>query len=113
MNIASLSHVAAASIAGTDRAASSEVTKAARSDSHGPPGGSGMVEKTEQVIKGDPAGDSTADGRQLLDTFERRHSEDDESSHEENQDMGADALPLDLQKSLADDPPPVHFDVQV
>ncbi len=113
MNIVSLSHVAAASIAGADRAASSEMAKANRSDSHTPPGGSVMVEKTEQVIKGDPAGDSTADGRQLLDTFERRHSEDDESNQEGDQEMSADTPPLDLQKSPADDPPPVHFDVHV
>jgi len=77
----------AASIAGTDRAAGAEVASSQNK------GGGGavatgatdlMIEQTEKVTKSDLSGDSDADGRQMLDTFERRHQ--DESGEPRDRD---------------------------
>ena len=74
-------HAIAASIAGTDRAAASEVASgAAKRDGsiHAATSAEGIVEKAEKVKPGDASGDSEADGRQMLDTFERQHRGEDE-----------------------------------
>lgn len=83
----------AASIAGTDRAAGAEI---ASSQAKGGAAASikgaadPVVEQAEKVSKSDLSGDSDADGRQMLDTFERRNSEspedqnDGKGSHDES-----------------------------
>ena len=71
----------AASIAGTDRAAGAEVAS-----SHSKGGGGAtatgaadsIAEQAEKITKSDLSGDSDADGRQMLDTFERRHQDETE-----------------------------------
>lgn len=77
MSIAPVSHSnIVASIAGTDRAASTEVASG-QSKGRGSAGGvsvaESIVDPTEKVSKSDLSGDSDADGRQMLDTFERQN----------------------------------------
>lgn len=82
----------AASIAGTDRAAGAEV---ASSQSKGGGGAAAtgatdsMIEPTEKVTKSDLSGDSDADGRQILDAFERRHQDEAEEQRDRDDDQGA------------------------
>jgi hypothetical protein len=76
----------AASIAGTDRAAGIEVAsgRANSSSGAGPVGtAESGIEQTEKINKSDLSGDSDADGRQMLDTFER-HNRDDSQPNESN-----------------------------
>jgi hypothetical protein len=70
-----------ASIAGTDRAAASEVASgAAKRDGStaGSAAADATIQQAEKVKPGDASSDSEADGRQMLDTFERQHRGDDE-----------------------------------
>lgn len=81
MTIPPLSQVhLAASVAGTDRAASGESRKAA--DAGGAAAAGGGVEKAEAVERGKAAGDSDGDGRQMLDTFERGKRDEHDDSPE-------------------------------
>ncbi len=88
----------AASIAGTDRAASAEVASG-----HAKGGGGAtasgaaetIVEQAEKITKSELSGDSDADGRQTLDTFERRQHEDSERD-QEDQETYSDGLAHNL-----------------
>lgn len=71
----------AASLAGSDRAAvvenAAQPAKGGRASAN-PGVGDATVDRTEKVAKSDLTGDSEADGRQMLDTFERRHRDESE-----------------------------------
>jgi hypothetical protein len=79
----------AASIAGTDRAASTEVV-AGQNKGRGTTGGvsvaDAIVDPTEKVSKSELSGDSDADGRQMLDTFEQQNH--DPSEQQDQGDAG-------------------------
>lgn len=100
MSIPPLSMNVAASIAGTDRAASAEVASGRVK------GGSGATastaadsinEQAEKITKSELSGDSDADGRQTLDTFERRrHDEPERLDEDEESIIDGPPHPLDL-----------------
>jgi len=105
----------AATVAGTDRAASAEVASGTAKSSGGGSAAGGVnrsLEPTEKVHKADLSGDSEADGRQLLDTFERRHRDghtdpdpdsaaaDDERSPKPLNDPSVITTPLTLGSHL-------------
>ncbi len=82
MNIQPLPTSVASSIAGTDRAASDQSKKTLTSDSH-TDARLRLVTSVDTVDKGNVSSDGEADGRQLLDTFERRNDpHEDSESHE-------------------------------
>lgn len=80
----------AASIAGTDRAASAELASI-----HAKGGGGAtasgaadtIVEQTEKITKSELSGDSDADGRQTLDTFERQQHGDPDPQPNDRDDQ--------------------------
>ncbi len=90
----------AASIAGTDRAANAGVAS-----SHAKGGGGAnasgvadsIVEQAEKINKSELSGDSDADGRQTLDTFERRrHDEPEHDQKDEETSSNGSPPNLDL-----------------
>jgi hypothetical protein len=100
MSISPLSMNIAASIAGTDRAASLEV---ASSHAKGGIGATASTaadsinEQAEKITKSELSGDSDADGRQTLDTFERRrHGESDRLDEDQESINHALPQPVDL-----------------
>jgi len=77
----------AASIAGTERAAGAEVASSQnKSGGGGATATDSMIEQIEKVTKCDLSGDSDADGRQMLDTFERRHQDDSREPRDHDDD---------------------------
>ena len=82
MNIPPLPPNFAAAIAGVDRAAQSQVAKSSTSErgTEAP----AATKNVDSIDKGNASNDSGADGRQLLDTFERRKREDEEEAEEPN-----------------------------
>jgi hypothetical protein len=112
MTISPLALQAAAAVAGTDRAAAVQTVKSA--DTGAAAAASLGVEKIEKVAEGEPLGDRGADGRQLLDTFERRHGQHSPAAEEEATLQHAEASqPIDEQVGLPrSDAPLPHFDMQ-
>jgi len=100
MSIPPISNLSlAASLAGTDRAASAEnASGVAKSGSGGIASGGidHSLEPTEKVHKADLSGDSEADGRQMLDTFERRHRDGHGDSDLESLPAGEEQSPETL-----------------
>lgn len=82
MNIYPHSSVAVSSIAGTDRAAN--VNTAAASRTEAVTSNANHTETVDSIDKGNSSEDSGADGRQTLDTFERRHQDDADSEEPQN-----------------------------
>lgn len=82
MNIYPHPSVAASSIAGTDRAAN--VNTAAASRTEAVTSNTSRTETVDSIDKGNGSEDSGADGRQTLDTFERRHQDDADSEEPQN-----------------------------
>jgi hypothetical protein len=85
MNIAPLPPTVAASIAGTDRAASAHVARSSAAESATKTASIKQAETVDSIDKGTASSDSEADGRQMLDTFER-HTRDDEPKDDPAQD---------------------------
>ncbi|HBJ37687.1 MAG TPA: hypothetical protein DDZ51_23605 [Planctomycetaceae bacterium] len=91
----------AASIAGTDRAASAEVASGHAKGAGGATGSTAayqIVEQTEKITKSELSGDSDADGRQTLDSFERRQH--DESQTQQNAPEENDSVDNGLPEHL-------------
>lgn len=86
----------AASIAGTDRAAGTEIASGQAKGGGGATASAAadsIVEPAEKITKSDLSGDSDADGRQTLDSFERGHQ--DQAEFDDDQEPHSDALPDD------------------
>jgi hypothetical protein len=83
----------AASIAGTERAAAMEVS-AGQNKGRGAAGAvsatDAIVEPTEKVSKSELSGDSDADGRQMLDTFERQNRDSPKQQNDGDEGLNTD-----------------------
>lgn len=82
MNVYPSPSVAASSIAGTDRATNANLAAASRTEAV--TSGTSRTETVDSIDKGNGSEDSGADGRQTLDTFERRHQDDADSEEPQN-----------------------------
>jgi hypothetical protein len=102
--------IAAASIAGIDRAASTETAKSIGSSSSPASGPTNVVNQAEPVVKGDRAGDGDADGRQLHDSFQQRHRDQPgDDVHEDANDGRSASVVRDPGEQQ---PPAEHIDFQ-
>jgi hypothetical protein len=106
-----VSQNAAAAIAGTDRAASVQTASTAASCGGVSVAPSGTVDPTAPVVKGDPAGDRGADGRQLLDTFERRQNQGQNPDPDGDAQVGSDGQVSELPTHSLESSPG-HLDMQ-
>lgn len=77
MNIPPLPPITAASIAGTQLAANAHVANSHAAESSTTNSSIKQAETVDRIDKGTASGDSEADGRQMLDTFERRKRDDE------------------------------------
>jgi hypothetical protein len=85
----------AASIAGTDRAANAGVASTFAKGGGGSNASAiadSIVEQAEKINKSELSGDSDADGRQTLDTFERRRHDEPERDEKDEETL-SDGLP--------------------
>jgi len=79
----------AAAIAGTDRAAGAEVAAGQNKGGGGATAtgaNDSAIEQIEKITKSDLSGDSDADGRQTLDSFERRQQDESETPPDRDDD---------------------------
>jgi|GEM_PF-3338037 len=84
MNIPPLPPIMAASIAGTERAANAHVANSQSAESSTTSSSIKQAETVDSIDKGTASGDSEADGRQTLDTFERQTRDDEPKGDPDN-----------------------------
>jgi len=95
MNILPSSPLMAASLAGSDRAASQQLAGATASETTA--ANASARETVDSIDKGNASEDSGADGRQTLDTFERQKRDSDPESDENvTKQVAATAISLGL-----------------
>ena len=83
MNILPSSPLFAASLAGSDRAATHQLASSTATETNS--ANSAASKTVDSIDKGNASGDSGADGRQTLDTFERqKHDSEPESDDNVN-----------------------------